>query len=142
MELKVEGAQTIYWSLCAELDDLILCDRVREGAFFWTYEQIMKEFKVSDNTVTKAREVLIKRGILEKVRGVGTKVCVGAKGRIIHRRRGDFECVFIKQMMDEAFWLDLSFEDIKELGNRYLDRLAREEMVEAGIFVPEQLRMF
>jgi DNA-binding GntR family transcriptional regulator len=107
-----DGELPLYIQVAYVLEHYLSSGYLEQGSRFLTEKQISAQLEVSRPTVNRAIGILIKNGILERVRGKGTIVCRSDKVQLV--------------MMSEL----LSYgEMLKRLGKRYHTALIDRRIV-------------
>jgi len=124
MELKIDenSLTPIYVQIADAIEEDILNNKLSEENTCYSQLIIAKELKVNPATAAKGINLLVSREILEKQRGQAMTVTLGAKAKIIERKKQtDFsdkidEIVrFAKRLeLSESYVLDKISECYKE----------------------------
>ncbi|HZX46615.1 MAG TPA: GntR family transcriptional regulator [Clostridia bacterium] len=112
MLIDFNSEKPIYLQLAEAIEDNILKGIFQEETQIISTTEISVKYKINSATAGKGVNVLVDEGILYKKRGVGMFVSTGARERILKKRRKDFLQDFILPLMDEAFKLGISKEEI------------------------------
>ncbi len=70
----MEKELPIYLQVAETIRSRILANHYHQGDLIPSYRQLEKDFRISNITVRKAVEMLVKDGIINHKRGVGTEV--------------------------------------------------------------------
>lgn len=84
------ASQPIFVQIRQRLIEMILRRQVGEGEALPSVRQIAGELSVNPLTVTKAFEALVEIGVVEKRRGLGMFVTIGARGHLLAHEREKF----------------------------------------------------
>ncbi|MGI6698323.1 MAG: GntR family transcriptional regulator [Clostridia bacterium] len=112
MLIDFNSEKPIYLQLAEAIEDSILKGIFQEETQIISTTEISVKYKINPATAGKGVNVLVDEGILYKKRGVGMFVSTGARERILKKRRKNFLQDFILPLMDEAFKLGISKEEI------------------------------
>lgn len=112
MLIDFNSEKPIYLQLAEAIEDNILKGIFQEETQIISTTEISVKNKINPATAGKGVNVLVDEGILYKKRGVGMFVSTGARERILKKRRKNFLQDFILPLMDEAFKLGISKEEI------------------------------
>ncbi|HOC09572.1 MAG: GntR family transcriptional regulator [Clostridiales bacterium] len=112
MLIDFNSEKPIYLQLAEAIEDNILKGIFQEETQIISTTEISVKYKINPATAGKGVNVLVDEGILYKKRGVGMFVSTGARERILKKRRKNFLQDFILPLMDEAFKLGISKEEI------------------------------
>jgi GntR family transcriptional regulator len=110
--IDFNSEKPIYLQLAEAIEDNILKGIFQEETQIISTTEISVKYKINPATAGKGVNVLVDEGILYKKRGVGMFVSTGARERILKKRRKNFLQDFILPLMDEAFKLGISKEEI------------------------------
>ncbi|GAA0468203.1 GntR family transcriptional regulator [Alkalibacillus silvisoli] len=97
------------------IEDQILNDQLQGNDQAPSTNQLVNFYKVNHLTVAKGVNQLVDEEILYKKRGVGMFVCVGAKERLVQKRKETFVDDYIKGMLNEANKLQMSENELIQL---------------------------
>lgn len=112
MLIDFNSEKPIYLQLAEAIEDNILKGIFQEETQIISTTEISVKYKINPATAGKGVNVLVDEGIEYKKRGVGMFVSTGARERILKKRRKNFLQDFILPLMDEAFKLGISKEEI------------------------------
>jgi DNA-binding transcriptional regulator YhcF (GntR family) len=110
--LDFNSEQPIYLQLAEALEDDILKGIIPEEGQVPSTTEISVTTKINPATARKGVNLLVDEGILYKKRGVGMFVCVGAKEKIMKKRRDQFYQSFVATLLDEAKKLNISRQEL------------------------------
>ena len=114
--------QPIYRQLQQEVTDLILRGEVAEGEALPSVRQLSADYRINHLTVAKAYQALVDTGLLEKRRGLGMFVAVGARAQLQASERERFLEVELPAFWQRAQNLGLNektlIEKIRQLGEK------------------------
>ncbi len=112
MILNFDSEQPIYIQLAEAIEDDILKGIMQEDTQVPSTTEFSVALKINPATARKGVNLLVDDGILYKKRGVGMFVCVGARERIMRKRRAGFYESFVLALLDEAKKLDISRSEV------------------------------
>lgn len=108
MKVDENSLVPIYVQIADAIEEDILSNTLNEGDSCYSQLIIAKELSVNPATAAKGINLLVNRGILEKQRGQAMTVSVGAKEKIMERKKQtDFEDA-IEQVVRNAKRLGLT----------------------------------
>lgn len=108
MKVDENSLVPIYVQIADAIEEDILSNTLNEGDSCYSQLIIAKELSVNPATAAKGINLLVNRGILEKQRGQAMTVLVGAKEKIMERKKQtDFEDA-IEQVVRNAKRLGLT----------------------------------
>lgn len=90
MEISWNDKEPIYLQLRDRLVELILDGALLEGEPLPSVRQISSEQRINPITVSKAFQLMVDDGLVEKRRGRGMYVVTGAKTRLVELERKKF----------------------------------------------------
>lgn len=93
MHIDWNDKEPIYLQLRQRLVELILDGVLGEGEPLPSVRQIASEQRINPITVSKAFQLLVDEGLVEKRRGVGMYVITGARDRLVEIEREKFLAV-------------------------------------------------
>ncbi|MCK9525297.1 MAG: GntR family transcriptional regulator [Limnochordia bacterium] len=120
MILNFDNEQPIYIQLAEAIEDDVLKGIMEEDTQIPSTTEISVALKINPATARKGVNLLVDEGILYKKRGVGMFVTVGARKKVMHKRRAEFYESFIVTLLDEARKLNISQHELVEMIERGL----------------------
>lgn len=120
MILNFDSGQPIYIQLAEAIEDDILKGIMQEETQVPSTTEISVVLKINPATARKGVNLLVDEGILYKKRGVGMFVSVGAREKVMRKRRAEFYESFVVTLLDEAEKLNISQEELVEMIERGL----------------------
>ena len=105
-------SQPIFVQIRQRLAEMILRGQVAEGEALPSVRQIAGELSVNPLTVTKAFEVLVDIGVVEKRRGLGMFVKAGARAELLAHERDKFLQQDWPRIATQIKALDLDLSDL------------------------------
>ena len=90
MEINWNNKEPIYLQLRDRLVELIMDGLLSEGDALPSVRQISSEQRINPITVSKAIQILVDEGLVEKKRGLGMYVVTGAKEKLSKQERVKF----------------------------------------------------
>lgn len=82
--------QPIYYQLCELTIERILDGSLKEEDSLPSVRQVAAELQLNPITVSKAYQMLVDDGVVEKRRGLGMFVNIGAREKLLHSEREKF----------------------------------------------------
>lgn len=120
MIVNFDSGQPIYIQLAEAIEDDILKGIMQEETQVPSTTEISVALKINPATARKGVNMLVDEGILYKRRGVGMFVSVGAREKVMRKRRAEFYESFVVTLLDEAEKLNISQEELVEMIERGL----------------------
>jgi GntR family transcriptional regulator len=90
MQIKWNDQDPIYRQLKDKLVELILEGEFEEGDSLPSVRQISSDHRINPITVSKALQILVEDGLVEKRRGLGMFVLAGAREKLLRDERDRF----------------------------------------------------
>ena len=112
MEINWNNKEPIYLQLRDRLVELILDGALQEGEALPSVRQISSEQRINPITVSKALQLLVDEELVEKRRGLGMYVIVGAKAKLSKQERSRFLEVEWPQIADRIARLGLRADEL------------------------------
>ena len=120
MILDFDSEQPIYIQLAEAIEDDILKGIMEEDRQIPSTTDMSVALKINPATARKGVNLLVDEGILYKKRGVGMFVTVGARRKVMLKRKARFYESFVVTLLDEAEKLDISHQELVEMIDRGL----------------------
>lgn len=108
MLLDFNDEKPIYLQIAEAIEDNILKGIFQEETQIISTTEISVKYKINPATAGKGVNILVDEGILYKKRGLGMFVSIGAKQKILKKRREGFCQGFILPLLEEASKLGIS----------------------------------
>jgi len=112
MKSRFNENQPIFQQIAEMIEDDILNGTYSENEQIISVAQFASTFQINPATAVKGIALLVNEGILYKKRGLGMYVAEGARELIMGKRRTRFFDDLVQKMLDEAYKLELTSEDI------------------------------
>lgn len=90
MTTQWNDSQPIYWQLKERTIAMILDGTLKEGSALPSVRTVASDFQLNPITVSKSYQALVDDGLVEKRRGLGMFVCVGAREKLTESEREKF----------------------------------------------------
>ncbi|WP_137597433.1 GntR family transcriptional regulator [Paucilactobacillus kaifaensis] len=118
MEFNFNSTEPIYQQVAEQLTEAIFSGSFAENEQIPSTTEISKQFHINPATVLKGMNLLVAKELIEKRRGIGMFVKVGAVATIEQQRRESFYTDYILNLVTEAQKLGLSQEKLIQLIER------------------------
>ncbi|MBO0449873.1 GntR family transcriptional regulator [Enterococcus sp. MJM12] len=118
MEFDYSGTTPLFQQIAEQIEEGILNGSFKEGEQIPSTTEISKSFAINPATVLKGMNLLVERGLIEKKRGIGMFVLVGAQQKVREYRREHFLTNEVLQIVTEAKKLGITVEQLKDLIER------------------------
>jgi GntR family transcriptional regulator len=106
-----EGAP-LFVQIAERLADDIADGGLAEGERVPSTNELAAYYRINPATAAKGINMLIDEGLLEKRRGIGMFVAVGARQRLLDERRRRFTERFIEPLVTEASRLGIGADEL------------------------------
>ena len=104
--------EKLYEHVSRALENDILTGVLQTGEFVPSTHQYAARFAINPATAARGVSQLTQQGILEKRRGLGMVVALGARETIMERRREAFRALFLQPMLEEAQKIGIPKRDL------------------------------
>jgi GntR family transcriptional regulator len=92
----------IYIQIREKIEDQIINNQLKEGEQSPSTNQLVNFYKINHVTVSKGVNQLVDEGILYKKRGIGMFVAVGAREKLVQKRKESFIEEYVVKLVREA----------------------------------------
>jgi GntR family transcriptional regulator len=124
MSTHWNDSQPIYWQLKERTVAMILDGTLAEGEALPSVRTVASEFQLNPITVSKSYQTLVDEGLVEKRRGLGMFVCIGARKKLVLTERNKFITEEWPSALKRIKQLGLNVEDlIKETNKKESEAL-------------------
>lgn len=118
MDFKFNTKEPLYRQIAQQLEEMIFVQELAEGEQVPSTTQLSQELSINPATVLKGMNLLVNAGLIEKRRGMGMFVCVGAYKKIVAQRQKSFYQDYVKEMLWEAKQLHISKKSLLDMIER------------------------
>lgn len=115
-----ESTAPLFRQIADLIEDAIVEGSLKTGERVPSTNELAEFHRINPATARKGLSLLVDSGVLEKRRGIGMFVTVGAPELIVNRRREAFAAAYLAPLVDEAVKLAISRTELHDL----LDRVA------------------
>lgn len=105
----------IFMQVRERIEDQIVNNQLKEGDQAPSTNQLVHFYKINHATVSKGVNQLVEDGIIYKKRGVGMFVAMGAKDKLIQKRKEVFVDNYVVQLVQEADKLAITEKEVFDL---------------------------
>jgi len=102
----------IYRQIRERIEDQIINHQLKEEEQAPSTNQLVNFYKINHATVSKGVNQLVEEGILYKKRGIGMFVAIGAREKLIQKRKESFIEDYVVKLVHEANKLEITKEEI------------------------------
>ena len=118
MHFDYSGAEPLFRQVANQLTEAIVTGAFGEGTQVPSATEISTSYNINPATVLKGMNLLVDQGLLEKRRGIGMFVTVGAQAKACASRREELLGGQIAQLVVEARRLGVSREELIAMAAR------------------------
>ncbi len=115
MKALLEDGKSIFLQICDLIEDDILGGALQEEGLIPSTNQLAAHFSINPATVAKGVNLLVDEGILYKKRGIGMCVQVGAREKVLGKRKQRFFQTYIEALLHEADKLQISKNELIQM---------------------------
>lgn len=112
MRMNFDSDKPIYLQLAEAIEDDILKGIFEEETQVVSTTELAVSLRINPATAGKGVNLLVDEGILYKKRGVGMFVAIGAKDKILQKRKDNFYQSFVLTLLDEAAKIDIPTAEV------------------------------
>jgi len=117
MEISWNDKDPIYRQLHDRLVEMILEGIYRNGDSLPSVRQISADHRINPITVSKAFQLLVDEGVVEKKRGLGMYVMTGAREKLAQDEKKHFLTEEWPRLLEKIERLGLSVDELLEEGD-------------------------
>ena len=128
----LDDGAPLFQQIADQLSSDIVDGTLPEGGKVPSTNDFAAFYRINPATAAKGINVLVDEGILEKRRGIGMFVVVGARGRLIQLRRKEFAEQYIDPLVTEARRLGIDTEALVEMIRQPPDRQRGDQRLDAA----------
>jgi len=121
MQFNMSGEKPIFLQFAEELEDNILKGIYEEESQIPSTTEVAVKLKINPATANRGVNLLVDEGIIYKKRGIGMFVSLGARIKIIAKRKKAFYESYILSLLEEAENLNISKSEIIDLIERGIE---------------------
>lgn len=112
MNKTFEQDKPIYIQIREKIEDQIINDQLKEGEQAPSTNQLVNFYKINHATVSKGINQLVEEEILYKKRGIGMFVAIGAREKLIQKRKESFIEDYVVKLVHEADKLGITEQEM------------------------------
>lgn len=118
MNFYFDSDIALYQQVAEEISEGIFNGSYAEGTQIPSTTEISKNYKINPATILKGMNQLVEEKLIEKKRGLGMFVTIGAQQKVLNQRKDNFINKELLKVLDEAKKLNISQEQLIELVER------------------------
>lgn len=118
MNFNFDSDIALYQQVAEEISEGIFNGSYVEGTQIPSTTEISKNYKINPATILKGMNQLVEEKLIEKKRGLGMFVTIGAQQKVLNQRKDNFINKELLKVLDEAKKLNISQEQLIELVER------------------------
>ena len=111
----LDEGSPLFLQIAQQLSTDIIEGTLAEGSRVPSTNEFATFYRINPATAAKGINLLVDDGVLEKRRGIGMFVIVGARDRLIQLRRKEFAEQFIDPLLVEARRLGITADELVDL---------------------------
>lgn len=111
----MDESRPIFIQIAEQVENDIIDGSLPEGSQIPSTNEFAAFLRVNPATALKGVNRLVDDGIVEKRRGIGMFVTLGARDRLVERRRAEFAAQYIRPLIVEAEKLGFDIEQLAAL---------------------------
>lgn len=115
MHFDDANGEPLFRQVADQLNEAIIAGTYREGDQVPSTTEISTTYRINPATVLKGMNLLVDQGLLEKRRGLGMFVTIGAREKARASKREEFLTERIAQLVAEARRLGIGPGELTEL---------------------------
>ncbi|MFA9398433.1 MAG: GntR family transcriptional regulator [Clostridiaceae bacterium] len=112
MDFSNDSIKPIYMQISEWIEDEILKENIKEEQQILSKNQFASIYKINPATANKGINILAEEGILYKKRGIGMFVSIGARNKILTKRKKRFIEEYVDKLLFEGEKLGMNKEEI------------------------------
>ncbi|KFI52788.1 GntR family transcriptional regulator [Bifidobacterium biavatii] len=112
MHFDDSSGEPLFRQVANQLGEAIVAGTYREGDQVPSTTEISTAYRINPATVLKGMNLLVEQGLLEKRRGLGMFVTMGAQRRAKDARREAFLAESVPRFIDEAKRLGIAADEL------------------------------
>lgn len=118
MNFNFDSDIALYQQVAEEISEGIFNGSYAEGTQIPSTTEISKNYKINPATILKGMNQLVEEKLIEKKRGLGMFVTIGAQQKVLNQRKDNFINKELLKVLNEAKKLNISQEQLIELVER------------------------
>lgn len=118
----MDEGKPLFQQIAGSIEDQIVSGALPEGSAAPSTNALATFHRINPATAAKGMRLLQDEGILEKRRGLGLFVAVGARAKLLKRRQSSFEDEFVTPMLVEAVAIGLKPVEVLTLVESGIDK--------------------
>ncbi|GAA1795837.1 GntR family transcriptional regulator [Agromyces lapidis] len=108
----MDESRPIFIQIAEQLENDIIDGSLLEGSQIPSINEFAAFLRVNPATALKGVGRLVDDGFVEKRRGIGMFVTLGARERLVERRRAEFSTQYLTPLLVEAEKLGIDVDDL------------------------------
>lgn len=118
MQFDFSGTTPLFRQVAEQISEAIVSGAFAEGKQVPSTTEISATYGINPATVLKGMNLLVDQGLLEKRRGLGTFVAVGAQAKARNDKREELLSTQIVELVAQAKALGISSEQLQRIIER------------------------
>jgi DNA-binding transcriptional regulator YhcF (GntR family) len=121
MEHAIDDTRPIFVQIAERIEEDILAGRLAEEEQVPSTNQFAALYQINPATAAKGVNLLVDQGILYKRRGLGMYVALGARAKLLEKRREQFFEQYVAPMLAEAEKLGIPTDQVAQMISRRVE---------------------
>lgn len=121
MEHGIDDNRPIFLQVAERIEEAILAGGLAEEQQVPSTNQFAALYQINPATAAKGVNLLVDQGILYKKRGLGMYVALGARAKLLEKRREQFFERYVVTMLQEAEKLGITTDQLAEMLQRRVE---------------------
>lgn len=111
----IDDGRALFLQVAESVEDAIVDGSLPEESRAPSTNELAAFHRINPATAAKGITMLVDKGVLQKRRGIGMFVAVGAREQLLGERRSAFADRFVEPLLTEARTLGLGPDDLADL---------------------------
>ncbi|MDL9978441.1 GntR family transcriptional regulator [Microbacterium sp. ASV49] len=111
----MDESRPIFLQIAEQIENEIIDGILPEDAQIPSTNELAAFHRINPATALKGVNMLVDDGVVEKRRGIGMFVTVGARARLIDRRRAEFAAEYVRPLVAEAAKLGIDLDQLTDM---------------------------
>ncbi len=118
MEYLIDENRPIFVQIAERIENDIIAGELAEEIQVPSTNQFASFYQINPATAAKGVNLLVDQGMLYKKRGLGMYVALGARAKLLEKRREQFFEQYVMPLLQEAEKLGITTEQVIEMVQR------------------------
>src|SRR5258706_10275182 len=118
MAYLIDDSRPIFVEIAERIENDIIAGELAEEIQVPSTNQFASFYQINPATAAKGVNLLVDQGMLYKKRGLGMYVALGARAKLLEKRREQFFEQYVMPLLQEAEKLGITTEQVIEMVQR------------------------